>query len=175
MIFEDSKVEDSTMMTEESDDDDDFMAKVNVYLTDRQDDDSMVASPGKALGGVLRKSSSSNTKSVKFAIEGDELRQPEVDESKTKQELLSKISRLTELLQEAESVVSLEQSKRKKKERNLVRLAKELKKRNVQQELEKERIEEVSLLPGDVFKIPVYIGKNCSLFARRSSKRRNGT
>jgi hypothetical protein len=144
MLFEDSRTKDPTLMTDESDDDDEFMAKVNVYLNERQEDESSWSSPGKALEGILRKSSS--LKTVQFAIDEDGLSNPETDASKSKQELLAKITRLTEVLREAENQVAIEQTKRKKKERNLLKLAKELKKRITQHELEQEKIEEVSVV-----------------------------
>ena len=153
MIIDNSKTEEPRVMTEESDDDDaEFMAKVNVYLGNSQEDESIFPSlPSRALEGILRKSSS--TKMVQFAVDDDfGLSNPEVDASKSKQELLSKIARLTEVLREAENQVSVEQSKRKKKESNLLKLAKELKKRIAQQEMDKEKIEEVRFL--DAAKAP---------------------
>jgi hypothetical protein len=151
MIFENNNTQDKpTSMTRDYDDDDDddddedFMAKVNVYLNSRQDDESTSSSPSKALEGILRKSAS--TKTVQFALDNDGMGDPEIDSSKSKQELLSKITRLTDMLREAESQVALEQNKRKKKERNLLKLAKELKKRIAQEESEKEKIEEVGFL-----------------------------
>ena len=131
-------------MMEDSDDDEaDFMAKVNVYLSGSQEDETILPSlPSQSLEGILRKSSS--TKTVQFAVDDFGLSNPEIDASKSKQELLSEIARLTEVLREAENQVSLEQSKRKKKESNLMKLAKELKKRIAQQAMDKEKIEEVS-------------------------------
>jgi len=122
----------------EEDDDDDFMETVNVYLNARED----ASVEGKALEGILRRNSSVVSKTVKFADEEDVIGTP-VDKSKSKQELLAKISRLTELLREAEELASIERDKRKKNEKNLLKLAKEMKKRNAQQEADKHRIEEV--------------------------------
>lgn len=144
MIAEDVKTEEATSMSDDEDDEDedDFLTKVNVYLNSRHEDESTAVTSNGGLEGILRKSSS--TKRVQFEVDDDSLRSSEVDASKTKQELLSKITRLTEVLRETENLVSIEQSKRKKKEKNLVKLAKELKKRIAQHDVDKAKIEEVS-------------------------------
>ncbi len=143
MSFEDSKIEDSTMRDDEEDDydddydDDEFMANVNVYLNTREES----PSNNKVLEGILRRSSSVRTKTVKFEDEFNDLQS---DTSRSRQELLDQISRMTDMLRDAEAQVSLEREKRRKKDKYLLKLAKELKKRNAQQEVDKVRMEEVS-------------------------------
>lgn len=123
---------------EGDDDDDDFMEKVNVYLNSPDGS----SNDDKALEGILRKSSSVMSKTVKFADE-DDVDDPKSDASKSRQELLTKISRVTELLRQAEELAVIEKDKRRKKEKNLLKLARELKKRNAQEISDKARIEEV--------------------------------
>lgn len=142
MSLEDCKAEDGTMKDDDiyddndEDDDEEFMAKVNVYLNAREES----PSDHRALEGILRRSSSIRPKTVKF---DDELNDPKSDTSKSKQELLEKVSKLSDMLRDMEAQVSLERDKRRKKEKYLFKLAKELKKRNAQQEVDKERLEEV--------------------------------
>jgi len=124
---------------EDDDDDSDFMEKVNVYLYAREDPSNKDSS-NKALESILRRNSSTMSKSVSFAVDGVDAGD---DSFKSKPELMAKISRLMELLRQAEEVTSIEKDKRKKKEKNLLKLAKELKKRIAQQVADKERIEEV--------------------------------
>ena len=115
---------------------DDLNEQVNVYWNPRQ----RASSSDKNLESILKRSSS--IKTVTFAMD-DTILDPQGDEAKSKQELLSKISTLTDMLRDAEAQFILEREKRKKKEKNLLKLAKELKKRNLQQEIEKEMIEAV--------------------------------
>jgi hypothetical protein len=137
MTGEDGKIDDPTMDDEqEYDDDDDFMEQVNVYLNASEGS----GSDDKALEGILKKSPSAKT--VKFAMD-DAMFDPHSDQAKSGQELLSKISRLTELLREADEQSTLERDRRKKKEKSLMKLAKELKKRISQQETDKDKMEEV--------------------------------
>jgi hypothetical protein len=67
------------------------------------------------------------------------------DISKTHAELLNKIQRLLESLKKAEIDISGEKAIRKKKEKSLMKLAKELKKRNQQRDQDVERVGEVSV------------------------------
>jgi hypothetical protein len=117
-------------------DDADFMAKVNVYLNTKDES----ASEKKVLESILRRSSSIRSKTVTFDDEFVDLKS---DTTKTKQELVSEISRLTQILRDSEAHVSLERDKRRKKEKYIFKLAKELKKRNAQHVADKERLEEV--------------------------------
>lgn len=121
---------------QEYEDDDEFMEQVNVYLNAREGP----SSEDQALESILKKSPS--VKTVKFAMD-DAIFDPQLDKSKSTQELLSKVSRLTEMVQEAEEIATLERDKRKKKEKSLLKLAKELKKRNTQKEMDNEKMEEV--------------------------------
>jgi NADH dehydrogenase/NADH:ubiquinone oxidoreductase subunit G len=115
-------------------DDEEFMQKVNLYLSSRDSTNSE---------GILNASFS---KVVKFADDEEELEDAARDPDRTRQELLHKIARLTIMLKEAEELNMTEKDKRKKKEKNLMKLAKELKKRNAQKEYDNERMEEVRLL-----------------------------
>ena len=147
MPLEDTKAEDSVVKEDdhyddnEGDDDDlddaDFMAKVNVYLNSKEES----ASEKKVLESILRRNSSIRSKSVTF---NDEFLDLTSDTNKTKQELVAEISRLTHLLRESEGQVSLQREKRRKKDKYICKLAKELKKRNAQQEADQQRLEEVS-------------------------------
>jgi NADH dehydrogenase/NADH:ubiquinone oxidoreductase subunit G len=119
-----------------SSDDEEFMQKVDLYLNSRDSTTSV-----GILGG-----NASFSKVVKFAVDEEELEDAAKDTDRTRQELLHKISRLTVLLKEAEEQNMIERDKRKKKEKNLMKLAKELKKRNAQKEYDMERMEEVRLL-----------------------------
>ncbi len=83
------------------------------------------------------------TKLVKFAEDEAEKQDAELDQERSRQELLSKIARLTDILNEAQQQVKAEKDKRKKKEKSLLKLAKELKKRNLVREKEEDRLEEV--------------------------------
>ena len=83
------------------------------------------------------------TKLVKFAEDEAEKQDAELDQERSRQELLSKIARLTDILSEAQQQVQAEKDKRKKKEKSLLKLAKELKKRNLVREKEEDRLEEV--------------------------------
>lgn len=82
-------------------------------------------------------------KVVKFAEDEAEKYDAQQDQERSRQELLSKIGRLTDILNEAQAQIKVEKDKRKKKEKSLVKLAKELKKRNLVREKEEDRIEEL--------------------------------
>jgi hypothetical protein len=82
-------------------------------------------------------------KVVKFADDVAEQRDARRDQERNRKELLSKIARLTDMLKDAEKAVDVEKEKRRKKEKNLLKLAKELKRRNQKRETDMERIEEV--------------------------------
>jgi hypothetical protein len=153
MPSEDSKLDDPTMIYDDDDDDDEpeyeyeddddddddnFMEQVNVYLNAREGSPS---SEDQTLEGILKKNSFRKT--VKFAMDDDIFDPGSSDEAKSQQELLSKISKLTGMLREAEEQSALERDRRKKKEKSLLKLAKELKKRNAQQETDEEKMEEV--------------------------------
>lgn len=84
-------------------------------------------------------------KAVKFAEDIAEQREAHLDKERSRKELLTKINRLTDTLKDAEKALEVEREKRKKKERNLLKLAKELKKRNQKRDSDLERMEEVSL------------------------------
>ena len=105
----------------------------NHFEDDNDDVDVLINS-----GGILRKE-----KVVKFADDEAEKLDARRDKARNRQELLSKIARLTDQLKDTEKQLSVEKEKRKKKEKNLVKLAKELKKRNQKRENDLERIEEV--------------------------------
>lgn len=147
MALEDTKTEDSVVkqhvpyVDDDDDDDDlddeDFMAKVSVYLNTR---DESSASETKVLESILRRNSSIRAKTVTFDDEFVDLKS---DTTKTKQELVSEITRLTCLLRDSEEQVSLERDKRRKKDKYVFKLAKELKKRNAQQVADKEKLEEL--------------------------------
>ena len=80
---------------------------------------------------------------VKFAEVEAEKEDALKDQERSKQELLQKIGRLTAMLKETQDQVLVEKNKRKKKEKSLVKLAKELKKRNVARESEQDHVEEL--------------------------------
>jgi septal ring factor EnvC (AmiA/AmiB activator) len=82
-------------------------------------------------------------KVVKFAQDEAEKYDAQRDKERSRQELLSKIARLTDTLTDAQKQIQIEKDKRKKKEKSLLKLAKELKKRNVVREKEEDRLEEV--------------------------------
>jgi hypothetical protein len=86
-------------------------------------------------------------KVVTFADDEAEKLDARRDKARSRQELLSKITRLTDSLKITEQQLAIEKEKRKKKEKNLLKLAKELKKRNQKRESEREKdlshIEEV--------------------------------
>lgn len=143
---EDGKREDFSLLNgsyevyddDDDSDDEDFMQRVNVYLNTGDN-----ASSERALQGILRNGASPYfSKSVKFAMD-EVMYDASSDDTKSRQELLSKVSKLTQLLKKAEQQSVLERNKRKKKEKTLLKLAKELKKRNSQQLTDQERIEEV--------------------------------
>ena len=83
------------------------------------------------------------TKVVKFAQDEAEKFDAQRDKERSRQELLSKIARLTDTLTDAQKQIQTEKDKRKKKEKSLLKLAKELKKRNIVREKEEDRLEEV--------------------------------
>jgi septal ring factor EnvC (AmiA/AmiB activator) len=82
-------------------------------------------------------------KVVKFAEDEAQKHDAERDQERSRQELLSKIARLTESFSEAQQQIKDEKDKRKKKEKSLLKLAKELKKRNLAREKDEDRLEEV--------------------------------
>jgi hypothetical protein len=89
-----------------------FMDKINVYLnksTQNRDPSS--------LQGILRPQASSNTKQVTFSVDEMEAEDTRRDTSRSKEELLSKVARLTDILKESEKQVADEKDKRKKKEK----------------------------------------------------------
>jgi len=83
------------------------------------------------------------TKVVKFAQDEAEKFDAQRDKERSRQELLSKIARLTDTLTDAQKQIQTEKDKRKKKEKSLLKLAKELKKRNIVREKEEDRLEEL--------------------------------
>ena len=82
-------------------------------------------------------------KVVKFADDEAEKYDAQRDQERSRQELLTKIARLTETLNDTQEQIQTEKNKRKKKEKSLLKLAKELKKRNSIREQEADRLEEV--------------------------------
>ena len=110
-----------------------FVDEVNVYLKTTTSD-----------GPLPDVSPENSSKAVKFAIDEAEREDSRRDRSRSPQELLAKIARLTDLLRVAEEQISTEKDKRRKKEKSLLKLAKELKKRNQIRDKEMERMEEVS-------------------------------
>ena len=126
-------------MTAEDNEDEEFLERLNVYLNSKEPVE------GKAAEGILRRNSSFNNKTVKFAMDEAELEDEQLDNTRSRQDLLDKISRLNQMLKDAEEQISVEREKRKKKEKNLIKLAKELKKRNAQKEVDMARMEEVSV------------------------------
>jgi hypothetical protein len=82
-------------------------------------------------------------KIVKFVDDEEKKMDAERDKERSRQELLSKIVRLTDLLMVAEKQLLTEKEKRKKKEKTLMKLAKELKRRMSQKDKDSDRIEEV--------------------------------
>lgn len=82
-------------------------------------------------------------KVVKFAEDEAQKHDAERDQERSRQELLSKIARLTESFSEAQQQIKDEKDKRKKKEKSLLKLAKELKKRNLAREKDEDRLEEL--------------------------------
>ena len=80
---------------------------------------------------------------VKFADVEAEKHDAQRDQERSRQELLSKIARLTDTLKEAQEQIQFERDKRKKKEKSLLKLAKELKKRNLVKDQEEDRCAEV--------------------------------
>jgi hypothetical protein len=117
-------------------DDEEFMSSMQEYLNSR------APMEKGALEGLLR-NGSSFSKVVKFEMDEDEKEDARLDVERSRQELLSRIQRLTEMLKNAEEMVQAERDKRKKKDKNLMKLAKELKKRNSQKETDMDRMEEV--------------------------------
>lgn len=114
-------------------DSEEFVDEVNVYLKTTTSD-----------GPLPDVSPENSSKAVKFAIDEAEREDSRRDHSRSPQELLAKIARLTDLLRVAEEQISTEKDKRRKKEKSLLKLAKELKKRNQIRDKEMERMEEVS-------------------------------
>ena len=94
-----------------------------------------------SFGGISE--DDSKGKIVKFAEVEAEKADAQLDQERSRQQLLSKIARLTETLSDAQQQVQEEKDKRKKKEKSLLKLAKELKKRNLVREKEEDRLEEV--------------------------------
>ena len=84
-------------------------------------------------------------KVVKFADDEAEKNDARRDKERSRQELLSKIARLTETLNDTQKQIQTEKDKRKKKEKSLLKLAKELKKRNLQKEKDEDRMGKVRI------------------------------
>lgn len=82
---------------------------------------------------------------VKFADVEAEKHDAQRDQERSRQELLSKIARLTDTLKEAQEQIQFERDKRKKKEKSLLKLAKELKKRNLVKDQEEDRCAELEV------------------------------
>jgi len=82
-------------------------------------------------------------KTVKFADVEAEKFDAQRDQERSRQELLVRIARLTETLKDAQQEIKMEKDKRKKKEKSLLKLAKELKKRNLLKEQNEDRFEEL--------------------------------
>lgn len=152
------KTTSKTLVTGKTSGDDDesleeveFMAQVNKYLDTRQSSSNALEMEA-ALEGILRRNSTkslndSSNKAVSFATDQTAAHDAWKDANeRSKSELLGKIQNLQEQLLEAQSLAALEKEKRKKKEKTLIKLAKELKKRNVQREQGLERMEEVRKL-----------------------------
>ncbi|KAG7355067.1 hypothetical protein IV203_004423 [Nitzschia inconspicua] len=87
--------------------------------------------------------SGTREKVVKFADDVAEEQDAKRDKERSRKELLARIARLTDMLKNAEKAAELEKEKRKKKEKNLLKLAKEMKKRNQKREGDLERMEEL--------------------------------
>lgn len=80
---------------------------------------------------------------VKFADDEADKFDAQLDKDRSREELLSKITRLTTHLNDLQKQVQFERDKRKKKEKSLLKLAKELKKRNLIKERDEDRFEEL--------------------------------
>jgi hypothetical protein len=124
--FQPSTIE--SIIEEDGDDDDDGDG-------DGINNNNVTFTPSKTTGRV-----------VKFADDEAEKRDARRDKDRSRQELLSKIARLTDQLKDVQSQVEVEKDKRKKKEKSLLKLAKELRKRNTQKGRDTDRMEEVCCL-----------------------------
>ena len=96
---------------------------------------------------IIEEEDNDKNKVVKFADVEAEKYDARRDKERSRQELLSKIARLTDTLNDNQNQIRTEREKRKKKEKSLLKLAKELKKRNLQKEKDEDRMEEVRM-PG---------------------------
>jgi hypothetical protein len=94
---------------EDEDSEEEFMEKVKVYLN---------TSSSSALQGLVNRTPSQKT--VTFFGDEDEKKDAELDYDRSREELLSKIARLTDLLKESEQQMAEEKDKRKKKEKKYV-------------------------------------------------------
>ena len=91
--------------------------------------------------GVAR---SFEKKEVSFSISPGSADSSVADIDKTRDELYTKLDKVEMKLRQAEIDLTAEKTMRKKKERNLIKLAKELNKRTTEQEKREEEISQVS-------------------------------
>jgi hypothetical protein len=94
---------------EDEDSEDEFMEQVKVYLN---------TSSSSALQGLVDRTPSQKT--VTFSVDEEEKKDAELDYDRSREELLSKIARSTDLLKESEMQMAEEKDKRKKKEKKYV-------------------------------------------------------
>jgi hypothetical protein len=114
---------------------------VAVILEAAKSDDS----PARAKSPKNGRSAPGRSVSFRGVAEESDLLDDRQDSAKTHAELLSKTQRLMEAVKKAEVDVSGEKAIRKKKEKSLMKLARELKKRNEQRAQDVERLGEVSV------------------------------
>jgi len=120
----------SAMFAEEKKDDDNILFTMSSTTCSTED-----------IGSV--ETDEDKKKVVKFADDEAEKHDAQRDQERSRQELLTKIARLTDILNDAQDQIQTERNKRKKKEKSLLKLAKELKKRNSVREQEADRLEEL--------------------------------
>ena len=115
-----------------------------VFLEEKKDDYLDELFENIIEGQSFEESQQFNEKVVKFADDEAEKYDALRDKERSRQELLDRIATLTDTLNEAQAKIMVEREKRKKKEKSLMKLAKELKKRNALKERDEDRMEEVS-------------------------------
>jgi hypothetical protein len=94
---------------EDEDSEEEFMEKVKVYLN---------TSSSSTLEGLVDRTP--NQKTVTFSVDEEEKKDADLDYDRSREELLSKIARLTDLLKESEQQIVEEKDKRKTKEKKYV-------------------------------------------------------
>jgi hypothetical protein len=114
---------------------------------DSDEDVAVILEAVKSVDKSARAKSPENGRSVQFqdVMETSDLFDDTQDSGKTHAELLDKTRRLLDALKKAEIDVSGEKVVRKKKEKSLMKIAREMKKRNEQRALDLERLGEVSV------------------------------